>query len=41
MILHYKENYYIPNSQNVNYINTMKIYQYLPSLKNVIALQRK
>ena len=38
MLLHCKENYYIPNSHNVIYINTTKIYKYLPSLKNVIAL---
>ena len=41
MLLHYKENYYIPSSHNATYLNTMKIYKYLPSLKNFITLQRK
>ena len=37
MLLHYKGNNHIPSSHNAIYKNTMKIYEYLPSLKNVIT----
>ena len=36
-----KENNCIPRSYNVINMSKMKKYKYLPSLKNVITLQRK
>ena len=36
-MINHKENNYISRSCNVIYMNTMKKYKYLPSLKNVIT----